>query len=43
MADDEILIFEISGIMYFVYDIGMRMLETQGALPGARFPGFVHN
>ncbi len=38
MADDEILIFEISGIMYFVYDIGMRMLEPRELFRAQGFP-----
>lgn len=38
IADDEILIFEINGIKYFIYDIGMRMLEPRELFRAQGFP-----
>lgn len=39
IADDEILLFEINGEMYFISDIGMRMLEPRELFNAQDFPG----
>lgn len=38
MADDEILLLEINGEKYFIYDIGMRMLEPKELYAAQGFP-----
>lgn len=38
MSDDEILLLEINGEKYFIYDIGMRMLEPKELYAAQGFP-----
>lgn len=38
MAEDEILLLEINGEKYFIYDIGMRMLEPKELYAAQGFP-----
>ena len=38
IADDEILILEISGVQYFISDIGMRMLKAEELKLAQGFP-----
>lgn len=38
IADDEILIFEINKIKYFISDVGMRMLKSEELKIGQGFP-----
>ena len=38
LADDEILLLEINGEKYFIYDIGMRMLEPKELYAAQGFP-----
>lgn len=38
IADDEILILEINGVQYFIYDIGMRMLKAEELKLAQGFP-----
>ena len=38
MAEDEILLLEINGEKYFIYDIGMRMLEPKELYTAQGFP-----
>lgn len=38
IADDEILILEINGAQYFIYDIGMRMLKAEELKLAQGFP-----
>lgn len=39
LADDEILLMEIGGALYFISDIGMRMLEPRELYNAQSFPG----
>ena len=38
LADDEILLFEINGELYFISDIGLRMLEPRELFNAQGFP-----
>lgn len=38
LADDEILIFNINGVEYFIYDIGLRMLQPKELYRAQGFP-----
>lgn len=38
IADDEILILEINGVQYFIYDVGMRMLKAEELKLAQGFP-----
>lgn len=38
IADDEILILEINGVQYFIYDVGMRMLKAKELKLAQGFP-----
>lgn len=38
IADDEILILEINGVQYFIYDVGMRMLRAEELKLAQGFP-----
>ncbi|MCM1289305.1 MAG: DNA cytosine methyltransferase [Corallococcus sp.] len=38
IADDEILILEIDGVQYFIYDVGMRMLKASELKLAQGFP-----
>lgn len=38
LADDEVLIFNINGVEYFIYDIGLRMLQPKELYRAQGFP-----
>lgn len=38
IAEDELLIFEINGVQYFITDVGMRMLEPSELMLAQGFP-----
>lgn len=38
IADDEILILEINGVQYFIYDVGIRMLKAEELKLAQGFP-----